>query len=124
MFTWSETWRTFSSPWLRPDLDLLPISYQDSIPGSSALNPMRFIRFRRVSDSSDKDDSARCETTPGGTDASMVSISSSNRMPKFGSCQPITGRRILVVRNLRSAAIWSSSSGWKGIEASMQKLQV
>src|SRR3970040_1845597 len=59
-----------------------------------------------------------------GTTSSIASMYSSNRIPKFGSCQPTSGRLYFVRRNFKSSFISSKFNGWDVTVESMQKLQV
>src|SRR2546425_612833 len=124
MLTWSETCSTLARPSTLPVFDLLPRSYHDSMPGSSALKPLRRSRLTCGSESSERLLSATKSIDPGGAAASIASSTSSNRTPKLGSCQPTRGRRSCCRRNLRSSCSTCMSSGWYGTTESMQKLQV
>src|SRR6266403_1289703 len=122
--TCSETCCTFSMPLRLAVFDLFPISYQDSIPGSTALKPLRFKRRRCASDKSERLLSAMKSMLSGGAAASIASSVSSKRTPKFGSCQATRGRFIVRNKKRRSSLSTSRSSGWYGTVESMQKLQV
>src|SRR5450756_1546352 len=111
--TWSDTSLTFSMPVFRPVIDLLPRSYQDSIPGSTALNPFRLSRLRWGSESSDRLLSAMKVMLPGGTASSITSRNRSNLTPKFGSCHPTRGRltfRAMKRRSSRSCLLYTSDA--------------
>ena len=110
-FTCSETCRTLSIPLLLPDFDLFPRSYQDSTPGRMARHPLRRRRCNRGEERMERLLSAPNLMLRGGAAASIASIVSSKRMPKFGSCQAMKGCLNLVRRKRMSSCNTSKSSG-------------
>ena len=102
MLTCSATCVTFSMP-VRLVFDLLPRSYHDSTPGRMALKPLFCRRLRCVSLSTERLLSAMCLMRVVGSARSSVSMHSSNRTPKFGSCQPTIGFLCFVSRNWMSS---------------------
>ena len=72
MLMCSATCCTFSVAFLRPVRDLPPRVYQDSMPGKTAMKPLRASRWTFFSDSNERLLSAIQRTLPCGTASSIT----------------------------------------------------